>query len=298
MAEEKTSVLLSSEFQEKLEKLKEDQPCLVLISGAPLGKKFPVLPPRVVIGRGEHVELRVQESSVSREHAELEINPKNSIVTLTDLRSTNGTYVNDVPIDSVQLKEGDIIRMGTTIFKFLPRGNIENIFVDKMHNLANIDAHTQAYNKKYLLEHLEHEFVRCRSLKKSLALLLFDLDFFKKVNDKHGHLAGDYVLEEVCKVLKKNVVRGDDILGRYGGEEFMIILPNTDLQAACTIGERIRLMIEDYPFQFEGTKIPVTLSLGVAALDTSIESIESLIKRADHALYNAKNSGRNRVCAN
>src|SRR3989338_2003383 len=228
MAEEKTSVLASEEFQRKLEKLKEDQPCLVLIAGQPLGRKFPLLPPRIIIGRGEAVELRVDEKSVSREHAEVAVDSKNDEVLITDLRSTNGTYVNDVPVDSAVLKEGDIIRLGTTIFKFLPRGNIENVFVDKMHNLANVDAHTQAYNKKYLLEHLEHEFVRCRSLKKSLALILFDLDFFKKVNDKYGHLAGDYVLAEVCKVLKKNVVRGDDILGRYGGEEFMIILPNTD----------------------------------------------------------------------
>ncbi len=298
MAEEKTSVLASEEFQRKLEKLKEDQPCLVLIAGQPLGRKFPLLPPRIIIGRGETVELRVDEKSVSREHAEIEVDAKTEAVLITDLRSTNGTYVNDVQIDSIELKEGDIIRVGTTIFKFLPKGNIENVFVEKMHDLATIDAHTKAYNKKYILEFLENEFIRCPSLRKPLALAIFQLAYFKKTNDTHGHLAGDYVLTEACRVLGQKILRGSDTLGRYGGEEFMIVLPDTKLQAACTLAERIRTIIEEHEFKFEGKIIPITLSLGVSELNTSVESSESLIKRADHALYNAKNSGRNRVCAN
>src|SRR3989338_2415787 len=298
MAEEKTSVLISEEFQRKLEKLKEDQPCLVLIAGQPLGRKFPLLPPRIIIGRGEAVELRVDEKSVSREHAEVAVDPKNDEVLITDLRSTNGTYVNDVPVDSVVLKEGDIIRLGTTIFKFLPKGNIENVFVEKMHDMANIDAHTKAYNKKYILEFLENEFIRCRSLKKPLSLIMVDLDHFKKTNDTYGHLAGDYILAETCRILSQKALRGSDTLGRYGGEEFMIVLPDIKLQAACTLAERMRVMIEEQEFRFEGKVIPITLSLGVTELDTSVETSESLIKRADHALYNAKHSGRNRVCAN
>ena len=297
MVEEKTKVLASSEFQKKLEELKEDQPCLVLVSGSPLGKKFPLLPPRITIGRGAHVELRVVESSVSREHAEIELDVATHVIRLTDLRSMNGTFVNDMPIDSVLLKPGDIIRVGNTVFKFLPRGNIENRFVQKMHDLANIDAGTQVYNKKYLLEYLENEFIRCRSLKKSLALLLFDLDFFKKINDQYGHLAGDYVLKELCRVLSHDMFRDDDVLGRFGGEEFLVILPDTDLQAACAIAERFRIRIEEYEFEYEKTHIPVTISVGVTAFDTSVESVDSLIKRADHALYNAKSAGRNRVCA-
>lgn len=298
MAEEKTSVLASEEFQRKLEKLKEDQPCLVLIAGQPLGRKFPLLPPRIVIGRGEMVELRVDEKSVSREHAEIAVDPGNDEVQITDLRSTNGTYVNDVPIDSAVLKEGDIIRLGTTIFKFLPRGNIENVFVEKMHDMATIDAHTKAYNKKYILDFLDNEFIRCRSLKKPLALIIFDLDHFKKINDTYGHLAGDYILADTCHIVSQKALRGSDTLGRYGGEEFMIVLAETKLQAACSLAERIRMIVEEHEFKFEGKIIPVTLSLGVTELDTSVESSESLIKRADHALYNAKNSGRNRVCAN
>ncbi len=298
MVEEKTTVLPSEEFQKRLEKLKEDQPCLVLISGTPLGKKFPLIPPRVIIGRGQTVELRVAETSISREHAEIAFDPETEAIVLTDLRSTNGTYVNDVPIDSIHLKEGDIIRMGKAIFKFLPKGNIENVFVEKMHDMATIDAHTKVFNKKYLLEYLGNDFIRCRSLKKSLALIIFDLDHFKKINDTHGHLVGDYILEETCRVLKTKVIRGDDVFGRYGGEEFIVILPDTRLQAACAIAERIRVIIDEHEFQCEGKVIPVTVSLGVSELDTSIESAESLIKRADHALYNAKNSGRNRVCAN
>jgi len=295
---DKTNVLTSDEFQRKLEKLKEDQPCLVLISGAPLGRKFPLIPPRVIIGRGEAVELRVDESSVSREHAEVEVDASNEAVVLTDLRSTNGTYVNDVPIDSVELKEGDIIRLGTTIFKYLPKGNIENVFVEKMHDMANIDAHTKIFNKKYSLEYLDNEFIRCRSLKKPLSIILFDLDHFKKINDTHGHVAGDFILEESCRVLKEKVIRGVDIFGRFGGEEFLVILPDTKLQAACSLAERIRNVIEDHDFVYEDKSISLTLSLGVTELNTSVETAQSLLKRADHALYNAKNSGRNRVCAN
>ncbi|MBI2026449.1 MAG: GGDEF domain-containing protein [Deltaproteobacteria bacterium] len=298
MAEEKTNVIASEDFQKKLEELKEDQPCLVLISGQPLGKKFALIPPRVVMGRGGHVELRVNESSISREHAEIEFDPNAHSVILTDLRSTNGTYVNNVAIDSVTLKEGDIIRLGSTLFKFLPRGNIENVFVRKMHDMANVDGLTQIYNKKYLMEYLDNEFIRCRNLKKNLSLILFDLDFFKKINDTYGHLAGDYVLREVCSLLKLDFFRGDDVLGRFGGEEFMVILPETNLQAACVLAERIRVKVEAHSFVTEGHKINVTLSLGVSELDSSVETVTSFIKKADHALYNAKNSGRNRVCAN
>ena len=250
------------------------------------------------MGRGAHVELRVDESSISREHAELELDPKTHAVILTDLRSTNGTYVNNVAIDSVTLKEGDIIRLGSTLFKFISRGNIENVFVRKMHDLANVDQLTQIYNKKYLMEYLDNEFIRCRNLKKKLSLILFDLDHFKKINDTYGHLAGDYILKEMCILLKRDFFRGDDVLGRFGGEEFMVILPDTDLQAACTLAERIRIKSEMHVYVYEDKKIEVTLSLGVCELDTSVESITSFIKKADHALYNAKNSGRNRVCAN
>ena len=291
----KTHVIESSDFLKKLSGSTESGAFLVLIEGRPLGKKFPLMPPQVRIGRGEKADLSIDDKSVSHLHSEIQF--KGEKILIMDLKSTNGTYVNDKKIDSPTfLKEGDLIRIGTTIFKFLPAGNIENIYHEKMRDLATIDQLTAVYNKKFITDYLAGEFHRCRSLGIPLSVIMLDLDFFKQINDKYGHLTGDYVLKKACALLSEKVLRSEDIFGRYGGEEFMIILPQATLQKACEISERLRVTIEKYPFHYDDHKFPVTISLGVSELDMTTHSPEDLVKKADAALYKAKNSGRNQVC--
>ena len=297
MKEEKTKtfVIESADFLKKLSKSMGQAACFVLIEGRPLGRKFPIVPPRVSLGRGEKADLTIDDPSISQLHVDVTV--KDGKVWILDLGSRNGTFVNDVRVHKeVELKEGDLIRIGTTIFKFLQAGNIENIYHEKMRDLATIDDLTQIFNKKYILEFLDTEFGRCRSLRIPLSLIMFDLDHFKKLNDHFGHLAGDYVLRKTCAVLKDRLLRSQDVFGRYGGEEFVVILPEAPLQRACEIAERLRSTIENFSFEYDAHKLAVTISLGVSELDVSMQVSESLIKKADQALYKAKNSGRNQVC--
>ena len=128
-----------------------------------------------------------------------------------------------------------------------------------------------------------------------LSLVMFDVDFFKKVNDNYGHLAGDYVLQKLAK-LAQSCIRTEDVFARYGGEEFAIICRGIPLINAGIMGERIRTMVEQSAFEFEAKRLPVTISVGVAALpESNADSALALIQSADNALYEAKRSGRNRV---
>ena len=297
MKEEKTKtfVIESEDFLKKLASSDHGGACLVLIEGRPLGRKFPLLAPKVSLGRGKKADLSIDDKSVSQVHAEVVV--KNKQILISDVGSTNGTFVNDVRITvATPLKEGDMVRIGTTIFKFVPAGNIENIYHEKMRDLATIDDLTQIFNKKYISDYLQSEFVRCRSLRIPLSFIMFDIDFFKQVNDRHGHLTGDYVLRKICALLKDRVLRSEDVFGRYGGEEFVVILPEATLQKACEIAERLRATVEKFQFEYDGHTLPITISLGVGEMDVSTQTPEDLIKKTDAALYKAKQSGRNQVC--
>ena len=123
--------------------------------------------------------------------------------------------------------------------------------------------------------------------------MMLDIDHFKKINDTYGHLAGDFVLKEIAKIIKDSI-RKSDICGRFGGEEFVIVLPNTKLSGAMKLAERIRETIQNHTFDFNGKKINVTVSIGITSVGVN-DSYESLISRADEALYEAKEKGRNRI---
>ena len=170
----------------------------------------------------------------------------------------------------------------------------------EMHAQATTDPLTRLANRRYLGELLPREVMRARRsdgkvTSGRLAALLIDLDFFKKVNDTHGHEAGDLVLSEVGKLLRA-LVRASDIACRYGGEEIVLILPDTTLKAATDRAESIRMKIGGLRFTHEGTSIgPVTASIGVAIFPDHASDAEELLRAADAALYRAKRDGRNRV---
>src|SRR6266568_9084814 len=160
--------------------------CLVVIYGLELGRKYNLDQANVIIGRSSKSDVQIDQESVSRNHAKI-INTGKSII-LRDLGSTNGTYVNDQLIDEYVLRDGDFIKIGRTIFKFLSGGNIENAYHEEIYLLTTVDGLTQIYNKRYFLETLEREISRAHRYHRDLALILFDIDFFKNVNDTHGHL--------------------------------------------------------------------------------------------------------------
>jgi len=266
--------------------------CLVVIYGLDLGKKYNLNRPQIIIGRSSKADIQIDQEAVSRNHCKI-INTGKAIL-LRDMGSTNGTYINDELIDEYVLRDGDFIKVGRCIFKFLSGNNIENAYHEEIYRLTTIDGLTQVYNKRYFQETLEREIGRAQRYRRDLSLIMFDIDHFKQVNDNFGHLAGDYVLKQLASVIKGRI-RREDVLARYGGEEFAIILPEIDRHNALQFGEKIRRITEKASFKFEDTEIPVTVSVGIASLIPEVQEASEFIKLADDNLYAAKTSGRNRV---
>ena len=165
--------------------------------------------------------------------------------------------------------------------------------VENLQKAAIFDDLTGCYNKKEIEVLLEKFLKEALRYSTPLSIIMLDIDHFKKVNDTYGHLAGDFILKEIANVIKKSI-RSSDACGRFGGEEFIILLPNTKLSGAMKLAERIRKNIENYEFVFRNKKIPITVSIGITSASKN-DSVFSLIQRADEALYEAKNKGRNRI---
>ncbi len=269
--------------------------CLVHIypTGPGMGQRYPMGGASVLIGRGSDCDILIDDNAVSRRHAR--IAAAGSGHCAIDLGSTNGTFVNGAAVERRELRDGDYLRVGNRIYRYLAGGNVEAEYHEEIYRLTIIDALTEVPNKRYLLEFLGRELARAVRYGRPLALLLFDIDHFKGVNDEHGHLCGDYVLAELAACVRP-VVRAEELFARYGGEEFAVVLPECAAEAAAGVAERLRAEVERHPFQFQGTAVPVTVSVGVAVA-TGLEplSASDLIGRADEKLYEAKRAGRNRV---
>jgi diguanylate cyclase (GGDEF)-like protein len=217
-------------------------------------------------------------------------------VTIEDLQSSNGTFVNNERITSKELEDGDKIRLGnTTVLKFSYHDLLDESFQQQMYDAAQRDSLTRAFNKRYFMDRLETEIAYARRHKQSLSLVMFDVDFFKRVNDTYGHLAGDHVLARLAR-LATSTVRMEDVFARYGGEEFAILCRGVELANAGILAERLRALVAAHGFEHDGNKLPVTISAGVAAYpEVDAKNSTELIAAADEALYEAKRTGRNRV---
>ena len=277
--------------------LKKDDCLVVIYTKEPtlLGKRFVLETQPTRIGRGADNQIVLDGDSVSRRHAHLERRGEAWVV--VDDGSTNGTYVNDEQIvREALLINGDRVKVGPSIFKFLSGADVEAQYHEEIYRMTIVDGLTQISNKRFLFESLEREIVRARRHARELCLLMFDIDHFKKINDLHGHLAGDFVLKELAQVVQQRI-RRDEVFARYGGEEFSIVLPETSLTGAAALAESLRERIETHRFVFQGEDIPVTMSIGVAMLEEGERTASDLVKRADERLFDAKRAGRNRVCS-
>ena len=257
---------------------------------ADLGRRIPV-DRTITIGRHAGNALVVEQVEVSRRHAEVFV--ENGRAFVRDLGSSNGTRLNERELrgDVAELSDGDRITVGTVILKFIGT-DAENQFHETIYRLKVEDALTRIHNKRYLLEFLEREVARAQRGRSELSLVLYDLDHFKRINDTWGHLAGDRVLRESAALVKE-IVRREDCYARYGGEEFCLVLPDAKVQGALAVAEKIRAVIERHAFEWQGTRLPVTVSLGAAQFAPGLDAA-GLIALADGRLYSAKKSGRNR----
>jgi diguanylate cyclase (GGDEF)-like protein len=268
---------------------------LVVLAGVSAGEMFKLQLDTTIIGRGPKCAVRLNDEGVSREHCQLVRDGEKMI--LEDLGSTNGTFCNGIRIDKRELADGDKIMVGsTTILKFTYHDYLDEVFQRQMYESALRDGLTKVFNKKYFTDYLEKEFAYAARHSSPLALIFLDIDFFKRINDTHGHPAGDFVLSELSQLMA-TLVRTEDVLARFGGEEFTVLCRGTDLGGAKIVAERLRRTVEAHTFSFGAKTIPVTISLGIAGIpDTAIVDHAAFLASADKALYEAKRTGRNRVC--
>jgi two-component system cell cycle response regulator len=294
---DKTSIVASDTFKGKLRAANDAPPAIVVLVGPPgyVGKQWLITKPDMTIGRGDGLDMTVTDASLSRTHAKFIVTL--SDVQIVDLGSTNKTQVNGVslpPMVPRRLLNNDQIKTGNVIFKFLEQGNVESITNQQIFDKASKDALTGAFNKGALLDKGPEAVKRSNVLTEPLSVITYDIDFFKKINDGHGHAGGDYVLKELGQLMQSKLVRSNDYFSRYGGEEFVLILQATPMKTAMEVAERIRTTIESHLFLYDNRQIPVTISIGVATKNVT-DTWDSMYERADKALYISKQNGRNKV---
>jgi len=289
------TVIISSPLLTQKPGAKTGEACIILLHppGPDIGRRTPLNKQSYVFGRDDEADMVISRSSVSRRHAV--VMRMGEVWTVQDLGSTNGTFVNERRVENHALEDGDQIRFGDAIFKFLIGSNVESAYHEEIYRMTIVDGLTGVHNKRYFLDFLDREIASAHRHGHPLALVMMDIDHFKKVNDERGHLAGDAVLKEMCNRIKPRI-RREDLFARYGGEEFAAVLTVTALEGALRFAEHVRNLVREKPFTFGPEMFPVTISLGVSAIqcESDVDSTE-LTRRADENLYEAKHSGRDRV---
>lgn len=279
----------------QIKKANEIPASLVLLAGPAqlVGYSWSLDRDVLTVGRSyRSSNVSIPEDSMSKIHFQVQF--EDGKVFIIDLNSTNKTFLDNEALVSYKkysLENNSQIRAGNAIFKFLEKGTLESLSHKSVLDRTHTDALTGLLNKAALQIKGEEIF----NSKKHFCVIAFDIDHFKKINDNHGHLAGDLVLKKLAQQVNK-IIRDNDQAFRYGGEEFCIFTDNS-YEIAKNISERIREKIEKYTFEFQDTPINMTLSLGVTSVSSEDTKWEDVYARADKYLYEAKNSGRNKVVA-
>jgi diguanylate cyclase (GGDEF)-like protein len=267
---------------------------LIVIYGHEMGRRVQVGTEPLTIGRSPNCQIPIDQESVSRKHCQIHF--ENGEFLVRDLGSTNGTYVNDDLVEPQgRLRHGDQLKVGRTILKFIVGDDVEVQYHEEVYRLMTTDGLTQLNNRRYFDEMLDREVARAKRYKRTFSLLVFDIDHFKSVNDRFGHLAGDAILRQLGAILLGRL-RVNDVLARIGGEEFALITPEVGLDGATELAGKINRLIGDTRFEFEGSAVKITVSVGVAEWRADHEDAWDLFKAADDKMYEAKRAGRNQVC--
>ena len=299
---------MSSSRKTREDTTKEEQVDLYLPSGAPapylivitspssssVGRMYRVTKDEVILGRGIQSDILVDDDGVSRYHSKIVL--RGDKRWLVDLDSTNGTFCNGAKVKEQALGEGDKIQMGrATVLKYTVQDALDETYHRELYDSAVKDGLTGIHNRRYFIERLKSEFQHTQRHKRLLSVTIFDIDYFKKVNDTHGHRAGDAVLRTMAEAVAK-AMRGGDVVSRIGGEEFACVLRETDHASAMRFAERLRKIVKAAKVRWGTLEIEISVSIGVATFDGSnYADPEAMMQAADEKLYAAKGGGRDRI---
>jgi two-component system cell cycle response regulator len=270
--------------------------CLVVIYAkekSRQGRRHDLVGKVLRIGRESANDIVLDDVGVSRTHARIERRADGWV--LMDVGSTNGTLLNNQKLSRIRaLENGDQLRFGSVILKYLSGADIENAFHEEIYRLTILDNLTGLANRREFDDVLAREFARARRYGRRFSVLTLDIDYFKTVNDTFGHPRGDDVLMELGRLIKARL-RANDLAARLGGEEFALILPETELAGAATVAEQLRAETERIVVASDSKEIKVTISIGCAELGPADHDGVALFRRSDEKLYEAKSGGRNRI---
>ncbi|HEX6275284.1 MAG TPA: GGDEF domain-containing protein [Polyangiaceae bacterium] len=274
----------------------KDRHLLIRARGAQLGQVTRLGAEVVRVGRSQECEVWLSDDGVSRKHATIRQDPGGYVI--EDTQSANGTFVAGQRVESAVLRDGDLIQFGPqAVFRYSVADESQELLLRQLYEASVTDALTGANNREHFDSQLRMELSYARRHSTDLALLLFDVDHFKRVNDSYGHPVGDEVLIEIARAVRR-LVRNEDVFARYGGEEFALILRGIDITGARAAGDRLRTQVEKLTVASDRGPVRVTISVGCASLATTSDpTTEALVQTADRRLYAAKNGGRNRVVA-
>jgi diguanylate cyclase (GGDEF)-like protein len=272
-----------------------DRGVLVRIDGESTGEVRSLPRSPSLVGRSSGAQVHVAEPSVSREHARIVY--EDGAYHIEDLGSLTGTEVAGQRVTRSRLHDGDLVQIGQRAkFRFQLMDAAQEDVFRRLYESSTRDQLTGVENRRSLDGRLVSEIAFARRHKRPLSVILLDIDFFKHINDHHGHPAGDEVLRTVATTVK-NQLRTEDVFARYGGEEFAIILLDVGKAAARDVGERIAAQVAEFPFEFSSTQPSgrLTISVGVASFPDDGAEPAMVLAAADRALFAAKNAGRNTV---
>jgi diguanylate cyclase (GGDEF)-like protein len=269
----------------------QGNPRLIIVSGLLLGHQVEIGDAPVTIGRGSDCTIALPHPSVSRLHCR--IWREDFRYHIQDLESTNRTFLNGKPVVRAELRDGDQIGVGSNAIKFFVGESVEARYHEELIDLAIYDSLTGFHNRRHFLGLLGDEIERARRGQR-LCLSMLDLDYFKSINDRHGHLVGDQALSGIARILREQSP-ANAVIGRFGGEEFSMLLRDVGLAEAVAVAEKLRAAIACQTLALRDLQLTTTISIGVAEFGPAAGDSVALLRAADEQLYRAKQGGRNRV---
>jgi two-component system cell cycle response regulator len=278
--------------QEVMRKIKAPHlPVLVVLTGNELGTRV-VVDRSLMIGRAPEADLTLSDQMISWHHARIE--DRGDGFALYDLGSTNGTTVNGETRAEFLLKPGDRIVFGATAVSFEKEDALKVDFNETVERLLNVDDLSGLYVRRKFDAEFSALLDNARIAKRPLSLLVMDMDGIKKINDTHGHLFGAHVIGQAGHMIG-GIIHERGIGCRFGGDEYLAVLPDLDCDAACEVADQILRAVNTVPFVKDGITLKPGISIGVATFPADADDTATLFQRADEALYRAKQSGRNRI---